>query len=129
MTRFDFEKFLVGFDNLVNTPVYTQQITSYPRYNIEKTDSGYVIQLAVPGWKKDQISINVADQILSIKGEKQDSTEEKNWIHKGISGKSFSRYLKLDDSLEVSNATMEDGLLNIDVTYVEAAKPKVITIL
>jgi len=84
MNAVNLEKFFVGFDNLVNSPLYTQQAPEYPRYNIEKVENGYIVEVAVPGWNKTQISVNVHKNILTIKGEKKENNEGRGWVHKGI---------------------------------------------
>jgi len=128
MNAVNLEKFFVGFDNLINSPLYTQQAPEYPRYNIEKVAEGYVVQVAVPGWKKEQVSVNVHKNILSIKGEKKEDSTGRTWVHKGISGKSFEKHLKLDNTLEVSAASMENGMLTIELTYSPSSKPTSIPI-
>ena len=128
MNAVNLEKFFVGFDNLVNSPLYTQQAPEYPRYNIEKVENGYIVEVAVPGWNKTQISVNVHKNILTIKGEKKENNEGRGWVHKGISGKSFKKHLKLDNALEVSSASMENGMLKIDLSYSPSSKPTSIPI-
>ena len=128
MNAVNLEKFFVGFDNLINSPLYTQQAPEYPRYNIEKVEHGYVVQVAVPGWNKTQISVNVHKNILTIKGEKKECNEGRSWVHKGISGKSFEKHLKLDNTLEVSSASMENGMLTLELSYSPSSKPTSIPI-
>jgi len=128
MNAVNLEKFFVGFDNLVNSPLYTQQAPEYPRYNIEKVENGYIVEVAVPGWNKTQISVNVHKNILTIKGEKKENNEGRGWVHKGISVKSFEKHLKLDNALEVSSASMENGMLKIDLSYSPSSKPTSIPI-
>lgn len=128
MNAVNLEKFFVGFDNLINSPLYTLQAPEYPRYNIEKIETGYLIEVAVPGWNKSQISVNVHNNILVIKGEKKDSNEGRTWVHKGISGKSFEKSLKLDNTLEVSHANLEDGMLALELSYSPSSKPTSIPI-
>jgi len=128
MNAVNLEKFFVGFDNLINSPLYTQQAPEYPRYNIEKVENGYIVEVAVPGWNKNQISVNVHKNILTIKGEKKENNEGRGWVHKGISGKSFEKHLKLDNALEVSSASMENGMLTIDLSYSPSSKPTSIPI-
>ena len=123
-----FDKFFIGFDNYLQNPLFPQQAPEYPRYNVEKFEDGYALQMAVPGWKKEQIVISMHKQILSIKGEKKEVTEDRTWIHKGISGKSFAKHFKLDDGLEVESAVMEDGMLTIKITYSAATRPTSIPI-
>jgi molecular chaperone IbpA len=129
MNAVNLEKFFVGFDNLVNSPLYTQQAPEYPRYNIEKIEKGYLVQVAVPGWSKEQVSVNVHKNILIIKGEKKKEINEgRSWIHKGISGKSFEKQLKLDNSLEVAQAVMNNGMLTIELSYSPSSRPTSIPI-
>ena len=128
MNAVNLEKFFVGFDNLINSPLYTQQAPEYPRYNIEKVENGYIVEVAVPGWNKTQISVNVHKNVLTIKGEKKENNEGRGWVHKGISGKSFEKHLKLDNALEVSSASMENGMLKIDLSYSPSSKPTSIPI-
>ena len=124
MNTINLEKFFVGFDNIANNPLFPQQAPEYPRYNIEKVADGYEVQVAVPGWKKEQVSVSVHKNILSIKGEKKScGGGDREFIHKGISGKSFEKHLKLDNSLEVAAATMEDGMLIISLAYSPSSKP------
>ena len=62
MTRLDIEKFFVGFDNMINSPLYPAQPQTYPRYNIKKVkEEGYQVQVAVTGWKKDQVTVTLVD--------------------------------------------------------------------
>jgi|TARA_R110002167_G_C12676248_1_gene651124 molecular chaperone IbpA len=130
MNKIDLDRFFVGFDNLINSPMYAQhqQTPEYPRYNIEKIPSGYIVHVAVPGWKREQVSVNVHNRILSIRGDKKEDSSGKEWIHKGISGKSFEKNLKLDNTLEVVEATMEDGMLQINLMYSPSSKPTSIPI-
>lgn len=129
MNAVNLEKFFVGFDNIINSTSYIQQAPEYPRYNIEKVTDGYIIEVAVPGWKKEQISVNVHKNTLTIKGErKAHSNEGRSWVHKGISGKSFDKHLRLDNSLEVSEASMEDGMLKIELMYSPTKRPTSIPI-
>lgn len=124
----NFDKFFIGFDNYMQSPLFPKQATEYPRYNIEKVEDGYEVQIAVPGWKKEQVTLSLQKQILSIIGEKKEVANDRNWLHKGISGKSFQRNLKLDDSLEVQKASMEDGMLTIKLVYSAATRPTSIPI-
>jgi molecular chaperone IbpA len=86
------------------------------------------VHVAVPGWKREQVSVNVHNRILSIRGDKKEDSSGKEWIHKGISGKSFEKNLKLDNTLEVVEAIMEDGMLQINLMYSPSSKPTSIPI-
>lgn len=106
---------------------------TYPPYNVIKfNDDEYLMEFAVAGFKKDEISIKTEKNILSIKGEKDDPTFEdgSGYLHKGIAGRKFNRSFTLPEYVEVSHAGMEDGILYIDLVrnVPEEKKPKVIAI-
>ena len=132
----DFDKLFVGFDRLHNqlaNRVTDYPITNYPRYNLVAIgEEAYRIELALPGWKKQDIEIKQHKNELTIEGkEKQelDSNEER-YIYKGLSGKVFKRVFTLGDWVEVQDAGFKDGLLviNLEVNTPEAERPKVINI-
>lgn len=128
MNKIDLSHFFVGLDNLTSSPMFAQQTPEYPRYNIEKSPDGYIIHVAVPGWKQEQISVSVHNHLLSIIGKKEDCDVVKEWIHKGISGKSFEKHLKLDTTLVVASAHMDSGMLVINLMYSPSSKPQQINI-
>ena len=132
----DFDKLFVGFDRLHNqlaNRVTDYPITNYPRYNLVAIgEEAYRIELALPGWKKQDIEIKQHKNELTIEGkEKQelDSNEER-YIYKGLSGKVLKRVFTLGDWVEVQDAGFKDGLLviNLEVNTPEAEKPKSIEI-
>ena len=96
------DNFFVGFDNFTRTI----PATDYPRYNTLKTDdgSGYLLDIALPGWDPSNVELTLHKGVLTIKGEKQHQDDNLQWIHKGISSKSFERNFKLDTDLEVKSA-------------------------
>lgn len=103
----------------------------YPPYNIEVIgDNRYAITLAVAGFAEDELSIEVENGILKIQGRKEDETEERQYLHKGIAFRSFERKFNLADHVEVKGAKMENGLLTIGLEKIipEAMKPKKIEI-
>ena len=114
------DTFFVGFDNFArNIPV-----TDYPRYNTLKTDDGgYLLQVALPGWEPTNVDVCLHKGVLTIKGEKQEQDENLQWIHKGISSKSFERNFKLDTDLEVKSAKFHNGMLSISLEYSYNSKP------
>jgi HSP20 family molecular chaperone IbpA len=96
---------------------------SYPPYNIERirgADNGASsadtlrITLAVAGFKRDQIEVTVEDNQLTIKG-RQDDDKSRQFIHRGIAARQFSRTFVLADGIEVKSADLGDGLLSIDL--------------
>lgn len=124
----------IGFDSLasiLDRAMTTDSVsTSYPPYNIEALgETEYVISLAVAGFKESDLSINVENGVLTVHGSKE-KTEERNYLHQGIANRSFERKFNLADYVEVTDASLEDGLLNIKLVkeIPEAMKPKQIAI-
>lgn len=114
------------FDNEKNTP-------SYPPYNIEKVkDDQYRITMAIAGFKLNDINILVHGDLLTVSGEHSvdESAEEITYLYKGIANRSFNRKFNLADHVKVVNATMDDGLLKIDLQrdIPDEAKPRTIKI-
>jgi molecular chaperone IbpA len=108
--------------------------SSYPPYNVKKVDEeNYLIELAVSGFKKDEITIRKeADNknaLLIVEGS-QAEKEDDDYIHKGIGGRNFKRAWNLADTIEVSSAVYVDGILSIALVNVipESQKPQVIEI-
>ena len=104
--------------------------TSYPPYNVVKIDDDKIVmEFAVAGFKKDDISISTEKNVLSIKAEKPD-TEEKNYLHRGIAARKFARSFNLPEYFEVESAGFENGILYVDLirNIPEEKKPKKITI-
>ncbi len=119
----------IGYDPVFR---YTSTIHSekYPPYNIEQFgDDHYRLTLAVAGFSKDDITIAVDDGILTVSG-RHPIDEEKNFLYRGIASRDFERSFKLGEYVEVVNASMDNGLIVIDLERVvpEAHKPKLIPI-
>jgi molecular chaperone IbpA len=133
MTTFDFAplwRSTVGFDRLLDMladdsfRVASEQ--SYPPYNIERTgEDSYEITLAVAGFTADEIMVQVHDGVLTVEGRKADKAE-RHYLYQGISGRAFRRQFNLADHVEVSGATFENGLLQIQLVreIPEAMKPR-----
>jgi len=125
----------VGFDNLVNeffNAGTLDNTSGYPPYNISKdADNVYEITLAVAGFKKSDIEIELEDGTLKIVGNSAvlDSTE-KEYLHKGIAERNFIRTFKLAEYVEVKDAKLEDGILRVSLfrNVPEALKPQKISI-
>ena len=132
----DFDKFFVGFDDQFNRIAkmhddLTKNIPNYPPYNIKKTgDNTYVIELAVAGFAKQDIEIELADGKMLIKGNTQSQEEDENFLFKGIAGRNFIRTFALDDQIEVKDAAMLNGMLKIFLERIipEHKKPKKIEV-
>ena len=126
----------VGFDRLFSL---LDQVTGldatpgYPPYNIERTgDNAYRISVAVAGFSESELAIEAKEATLLIRGEKKEKTEEKKGevLHQGIAARAFERRFQLADHVEVKGATLEHGLLHIDLVrqVPEAMKPRQIPI-
>lgn len=89
----------------------------YPPYNIEQTsDLSYRITLAVAGFAEEDLSITIEDRQLVIRGRQRDDSEGRVFLHRGIAARQFQRMFVLADGVEVGEATMENGLLHVDLT-------------
>ena len=104
---------------------------SYPPYDVTQHDEDqYIVTLAVAGFSKDDISVQVDNGTLVIKGERDIDETSKNVVHKGIASRKFTRTFALGEYMEVSGASLENGLLNVFVerNVPEAKKPKTIKV-
>ena len=137
LTTFDRNKFIpysIGFDNLFDRlfDMDLESSNSYPPYNISKIDdNNYVIEMALAGFNKDDIEIELADSELTVRSKKrEDSNKDVNLIHQGISHRSFNRKFTLSEEILVKNAEMKNGMLIIKLEKFipENKKPKLISI-
>ena len=132
----DFDKLYVGFDDQFNKMAkihddLTKAIPNYPPYNIKKTgDNTYVIEVAVAGFARQDIEIELADGKMLIKGNVQTNEAEENFLFKGIANRAFTRTFALDDQIEVQNAEMFNGMLKVFLERIipEHKKPKKIEV-
>ena len=137
LTTFDRNKFIpysIGFDDLFDRlfDMDLESSSSYPPYNISKVDdNNYVIEMALAGFNKDDIEIELADSELTVRSKKREnSNKDVNLIHQGISHRSFNRKFTLSEEILVKNAEMKDGMLIIKLQKFipENKKPKLINI-
>ena len=104
---------------------------NYPPYNIVRVDDyKYLLELAVAGFAEKDLSIEFADDILRISGNKEDNTVEREYLHKGIGARQFARTFTLSPDVVVQTAALENGLLRILIERIvpEHKKPKSIAI-
>ena len=113
-----FHRATIGFDRLfdelergfANSP----NGNGYPPYNIAQVnDDEYVITLAVAGFSMDNLDIEKDKNVLKIEGTAPKGDEDVNYLHKGIAGRNFRREFTLADHVEVVNATLDNGMLNV----------------
>lgn len=141
MRTFDFAPFYrstVGFDRLFSTldqlVGMEGSASGYPPYDIERTgENAYRISLAVAGFTDADVSIEVKENTLTVRGEKQANKEETTGelLYRGIAARDFERSFQLADHVEVIGASVENGLLHVDLVreIPEAMKPRVIPIM
>ena len=125
----------VGFDRLFSMLDQLggpEAVPSYPPYNIERTgENAYRISVAVAGFSQDDLSIEVKENALTIRGEKKGSVEQRaDVLYQGIAARTFERRFQLADGVQVTGAALENGLLHVDLVreIPEAKKPKLIPI-
>ena len=127
----------VGFDRLFSLLDQVNGLdaatSSYPPYNIERTDeNAYRITVAVAGFTDSELSLEVKESTLTIRGEKQVKEGEKagEVLYQGIAARTFERRFQLADHVEVKGASLQDGLLHVDLKreIPEAMKPRRIPI-
>jgi len=127
----------VGFDRLFSlldqVSGFEGSGSTYPPYNIERTgENAYRITVAVAGFSDTDISIEAKENTLTIKGEKQAKAEEKKGevLYQGIAARAFERVFQLAEHVEVRGASLENGLLHVDLVreVPEAMKPRQIAI-
>jgi molecular chaperone IbpA len=123
----------LGFDSIfdeIHRANQGQKTQSYPPYNvIKKDDDHYLIEIAVAGFKKEDIDLTLEKGVLTIEGKKQ-SEDTNDYVHKGISARNFRRSFTLADTIEVVGADVIDGMLLIGLENVvpEEEKPKTINL-
>ena len=138
-SAFDFAPFrrsTVGFDRLfdmLETNAAGQNQENYPPFDLIKTgDNDYRIQLAVAGFKPDEIDITAQQNVLIVTGKKAGDAEDEgaDFIYRGIATRSFERRFGLADHIQVKGADLKDGLLLVDLVreIPEAMKPRKIGI-
>lgn len=126
-------KFAVGFDSVFDELLRTTaQATNYPPYNIVKlTEDKFAIELAVAGFKDGDIDVQVERNQLTVTGEQVVNLDQPvEYLHRGISSRSFTRTWTLADHVEVKGAEVANGILTISLERIvpEEQKPKKIAI-
>jgi len=119
------------FDELHRTFANSKSDGNYPPHNIvELDDEHYVLELAIAGFAQDEIDLEIKENVITIKGEKEKKDDEIKYLHKGISTRNFSRTIPLAENIEVRGATVKNGILSIALERVvpDEKKPKKIAI-
>jgi len=129
---------LVGFDTMFDTMErrFSNSVgNNYPPHNILKTgDNRYEIQIAVTGFEKDEIAVTVESNVLTVRGEGEESVRHENpdivYLHRGLATRDFVREFPLAEHLEVNGAEIKNGMLIIKLfrNIPDSEKPRVIDI-
>ena len=138
MDRFDFSPLFrssIGFDRLARMVDAATRVDStalsYPPYNIEKTgDDAYRLTMAVAGFARDELELTVHENTLIVTGKARKEEEGGRYLHRGIARRAFERRFSLADHIKVTGASLDNGLLHVDLVreVPEAMKPRQIAI-
>ena len=129
-----FNRSSIGFDRLfdeINREFANSKSSGYPPYNIAQiNEDEYMISLAVAGFGMDNLEITLDKNTLTVEGTAPKGDEDVKYLHKGIGGRNFRRQFTLADHIEVENATLELGMLNVHLkrNVPEEMQPKRIAI-
>ena len=120
----------IGFEDIFNRFFELQDFNGgHPFYNIKRIkEDRYVLEMALAGYKKSEVTVAVEDGVLSIRG--NTSKEADEYVHKGISKRSFAKQLQLSEYVECKCAKLEDGMLKVELEYntTEDKKAKLIKV-
>ncbi|MDQ8020365.1 MAG: Hsp20 family protein [Moraxellaceae bacterium] len=124
----------IGFDRfaqLVDTALRSDSTPSYPPYNVELVaEDKYRITMAVAGFDRAELDIEFANETLKVTGRKQTEQGQRSYLHRGIAARDFEHRFQLADHVRVVDASLDNGLLNIELVreVPEALKPRKISI-
>ena len=126
-------RYFIGFDRMLdNIPASNSNTGSgYPPYDIVKSgEDKYCIEMALAGFTKDEISVEVKEEYLTIAGDASDRHDNSDYVHKGIARRAFQRKFVLNDTVEVEGADLTDGVLHIRLkqNIPEEQRPRQITV-
>lgn len=123
---------LVGFDRILNDRFFEGRTSNYPPYNIIKyNDKEYAIEVAVAGFLKEEISVSVDQDQLTITGKNQvTESEQREYLHRGLAARDFEQTWTLAEFMNVVGAEVKDGMLKVKIERIvpEALKPRQIEI-
>ena len=138
MDGFDFSPLFrstIGFDRLARLVDTATRVDStavaYPPYNIEKTgEDAYRLTMAVAGFSQDELDVTVHENTLIVTGKAKQEEENGRYLHRGIARRAFERRFSLADHIKVTGASLDNGLLHVDLVreVPEAMKPRTIAI-
>lgn len=110
--------YMLGFEQLERLVERTSKsdLSGYPPFNIEQSgEHAYRISLAVAGFREEDLSVTVEDRQLIIRGRQTEEDDGRIYLHRGIAARQFQKSFVLAEGVEVAGATMENGLLHVDL--------------
>ena len=120
----------IGFEDIFNRFFELEDFNGgHPFYNITRVKGDkYILEMALAGYKKSEVKVEVIDGVLSVAG--NTNKEKEDYVHRGISKRSFAKQLQLSEYVECTGAKLEDGMLKVDLEYnpPEDKKPKTIAV-
>lgn len=139
LTRFDtnalsqLNRALIGFDRIFNDfeNRYQHSTTNYPPYNVLKHDeNNFEIEIAVAGFEKSDITIEVDQDQLRVKGQRVKEDDSSKYVYRGLAARDFERVFTIAEHIEVGEAELVNGILRIKLTRIvpEELKPRLIEI-
>tara|TARA_R110000787_G_scaffold4625_1_gene17445 strand:+ start:732 stop:1136 length:405 start_codon:yes stop_codon:yes gene_type:complete len=126
----DFLDFSVGFDSVFRSlEGFTVHGTPYPHFDVikDKDSDNYIMEMALAGYKKDSLKVNVEDNVLIVEGGSKDE-DSTSYVKKGIAKRYFKKKLQLADHLEVTSSKFEDGMLSVVLKNIRKNNKKEIKI-
>jgi len=121
---------LIGFDRIWSDAENRTQTNNYPPFNLVKhSDSNFEIELAVAGFSKQEITVEIDQDQLIIRGQKV-TDDSKEYLHRGLAARDFEKSWTLADHMEVDEVELTNGILSVKITRMipEALKPRLIAI-
>jgi molecular chaperone IbpA len=136
LVRFDtnaLNRALIGFDRIFNDFENRahQSTTNYPPYNVIKhDDNSFEIEVAVAGFDREDVTIEVDQDQLRIKGQRKQTEDTREYLHRGLAAREFERQFTLAEHIIVGDAELTNGILRVKLTreVPEALKPRLIAI-
>ena len=123
----------IGFDHIFDQleNIHKHSKDTYPPHNVVRdSEFNFTVELAVAGFKKEHIDIEVKDHVMTIAGTRPSRREQDRYVHKGISAKNWKKSFRLSEYTEVTGADLQDGILTVDLEVVlpEEKLPRKISI-
>ena len=115
----------IGFDHIFDQleNIHKHAKDTYPPHNVVKEEEmKFTLEMAVAGFKRDHIDIEVNDGVLTIKGDRPARRDQNKYVHKGISARNWKKSFRLSEYTEVIGADLQDGILTVDLEVVLPAE-------